>query len=130
MKKIVMTLFTVALLTFGIFSNSSEALAMTSKGAIKFQTDANTYSKHATSIVVTGTVPSKYEVNWGVTVFLENKKGDIVKYIVVDRHNVRNFKVSFLTKNIPAGKYDVQVALTWGTQTHIGELKHYITVQH
>ncbi len=74
MKKIVMTLFTVALLTFGIFSNSSEALAMTSKGAIKFQTDANTYSKHATSIVVTGTVPTKYEVNEGVNVLLVNKK--------------------------------------------------------
>ena len=124
-----MTLFTVALLTFGIFSNSSEALAMTSKGAIKFQTDANTYSKHATSIVVTGTM-SNHELNWGVTVFLENKKGKLVKVIDVNGHNIRSFKVSFLTKNIPAGKYDVQVALTWGTQTHIGELKHYITVQH
>ncbi|PAD65827.1 hypothetical protein CHH79_02290 [Bacillus siamensis] len=129
MKKIVMTLFTAALLTFGIFSNSSEALAMTSKGAIKFQTDANTYSKHATSIVVTGTM-SNHELNWGVTVFLENKKGKLIKVIDVDRHNIRSFKVSFLTKNIPAGKYDVQVASTWGTQTYIGELKHYITVQH
>ncbi|UUI54158.1 hypothetical protein [Bacillus velezensis] len=130
MKKIVMTLFTVALLTFGIFSNSSEALAMTSKGAIKFQTDANTYSKHATSIVVTGTVPSKYEVNWGVNVLLVNKKRDVVKDIYVNGRNIRSFKVSFLTKNIPAGKYDVVVALTWGNQTHRGELKHYITVQH
>ncbi|MBY8912419.1 hypothetical protein KY305_06540 [Bacillus sp. YC2] len=130
MKKIVMTLFTVALLTFGIFSNSSEALAMTSKGAIKFQTDANTYSKHATSIVVTGTVPTKYEVNWGVRVLLVNKKGDVVKDIDVNGRNIRSFKVSFLTKNIPAGKYDVVVALTWGNQTHRGELKHYITVQH
>ncbi|AGF27990.1 hypothetical protein WYY_12715 [Bacillus velezensis M27] len=129
MKKIVMTLFTVALLTFGIFSNSSEALAMTSKGAIKFQTDANTYSKHATSIVVTGTM-SNHELNWGVTVFLENKKGKLVKVIDVNGHNIRSFKVSFLTKNIPAGKYDVQVASTWGTRTYIGELKHYITVQH
>ncbi|ASF28602.1 MULTISPECIES: hypothetical protein [Bacillus amyloliquefaciens group] len=130
MKKIVMTLLTAALLTLGIFSNSSEAFAMTSKGAFKFQTDANTYSKHATSIVVTGTVPSKYEVNWGLRVLLVNKKGDVVKDIDVDGRNIRSFKVSFLTKNIPAGKYDVVVALTWGTQTHRGELKHYITVQH
>ncbi|CCG49330.1 hypothetical protein BANAU_1309 [Bacillus velezensis YAU B9601-Y2] len=130
LKKIVMTLFTVALLTFGIFSNSSEALAMTSKGAIKFQTDANTYSKHATSIVVTGTVPAKYEVNWGVNVLLVNKKRDVVKDIYVNGRNIRSFKVSFLTKNIPAGKYDVVVALTWGNQTHRGELKHYITVKH
>lgn len=89
-----MTLFTVALLTSGIFSNSSEALAMTSKGAIKFQTDANTYSKHATSIVVTGTM-SNHELNWGVTVFLENKKGKLVKVIDVNGHNIRSFKVSF-----------------------------------
>ncbi len=129
LKKIVMTLFTVALLTFGIFSNSSEALAMTSKGAIKFQTDANTYSKHATSIVVTGTM-SNHELNEGVVVDLLNKKGDSVKYIVVDGRNIRSFKVSFLTKNIPAGKYDVMVATTWGNQTHRGVLKHYITVQH
>ena len=58
-------------LGFGIFSNSSEALAMTSKGAIKFQTDANTYSKHATSIVVTGTM-SNHELNEGVVVDLLN----------------------------------------------------------
>ncbi len=131
LKKIVMTLFTVALLTFGVFSNSSEALAMTSKGAIKFQTDANTYSKHATSIVVTGTVSTRYaEVNRGVNVLLVNKKRDVVKDIYVNGRNIRSFKVSFLTKNIPAGKYDVVVALTWGNQTHRGELKHYITVQH
>ncbi|MCY8989383.1 hypothetical protein [Bacillus atrophaeus] len=131
MKKIVMTLFTAALLTFGIFSNSSEALAMTSKGAIKFQTDANTYSKHATSIVVTGTMPKRYsELNNGVTVSLLNKKGKLVKFIDVDRRNIRSFRVSFSTKNIPAGKYDVLVATTWGHQTSSGVLKHYITVQH
>ncbi|WP_277714646.1 hypothetical protein [Bacillus atrophaeus] len=131
MKKIVMTLFTAALLTFGIFSNSSEALAMTSKGAIKFQTDANTYSKHATSIVVTGTMPKRLsELNNGVTVSLINKKGKLVKFIDVDRRNIRSFRVSFSTKNIPAGKYDVLVATTWGHQTFSGVLKHYITVQH
>ncbi|MGG3437235.1 hypothetical protein ABER96_09985 [Bacillus subtilis] len=131
MKKIVMTLFIAALLTLGIFSNSSEALAMTSKGAIKFQTDANTYSKHATSIVVTGTMSGRHaELNNGVAVSLINKKGKLVKFIDVDRRNIRSFRVSFSTKNIPAGKYDVQVATTWGHQTFIGELKHYITVQH
>lgn len=129
LKKIVMTLFTVALLTFGVFSNSSEAFAMTSKGAIKFQTDANTYSKHATSIVVTGTM-SNHELNEGVVVDLLNKKGDSVKYTIVNGRNIRSFKVSFSTKNIPAGKYDVMVATTWGNQTHRGVLKHYITVQH
>ncbi|MCY7843879.1 hypothetical protein MOB49_08630 [Bacillus haynesii] len=131
MKKIVMTLFTTTLLMFVFFAGSSEAFAMTSKGAINFQTDANTYSKRATSIVVTGTMPKKYsKLNNGVTVFLVNKKGETVKSIASDRGNIRSFRVSFSTRNIPAGKYDVHVATTWGTRTLVGELKHYITVQH
>ncbi|MDI5788306.1 hypothetical protein PO124_07375 [Bacillus licheniformis] len=36
------------------FAGSTEAFAMPSKGAVKFRTDANTYTKSATSIVVTG----------------------------------------------------------------------------
>lgn len=56
MKKLVMTLFTAALLGVAIFAGGSEALAMDSKGTIKFKTDANTYTKSATSIVVTGTL--------------------------------------------------------------------------
>ncbi|MCY7789452.1 hypothetical protein [Bacillus haynesii] len=131
MKKIVTTLFTATFLAFLFFAGSSEAFAMTSKGMIKFQTDANTYSKRATSIVVTGTMPQpKFQLNNGCIVALINKKGKMVKYIDVDKPNIRSFRVSFSTKNIPAGKYDVTVTTTWGNQTHRSVLKHYITVQH
>ncbi|AGN38219.1 hypothetical protein OIO07_02350 [Bacillus paralicheniformis] len=127
MKKNVMTLFTTTLLVFVFFAGSSEAFAMTSKGAINFQTDANTYSKRATSIVVTGTLD---RLNNGAGVFLVNKAGKTVKYTFTGCCNKRSFRVSFSTKNIPAGKYDVIVSTDWGTRNYIGELKHYITVQH
>ncbi|MED1129971.1 hypothetical protein QNH18_19850 [Bacillus paralicheniformis] len=127
MKRIVMTLFTTTLLVFVFFTGSSDAFAMTSKGAIKFQTDANTYSKRATSIVVTGTLD---RLNNGAGVYLVNKAGKTVKYASVDCCNKRSFRVSFSTKSIPAGKYDVIVTTNWGTRNYIGELKHYITVQH
>ncbi|GIN65166.1 hypothetical protein CHCC20335_0613 [Bacillus paralicheniformis] len=44
---------------------------MHSKGAIKFKTDANTYSKHAISIVVTGTLREDNDI--GYTVLLYKK---------------------------------------------------------
>ncbi|ASB91245.1 hypothetical protein OZL92_15635 [Bacillus sonorensis] len=130
MKKIVMMLFTAVLLAVACFAGSSEAFAMTSKGAIQFKTDANTYSKHATSIVVTGTLAR--DLDNGYTVFLYKKgKTAPVKMIDVD-HSIgtRSFRAVFSTKNIPAGKYDVIVAQSWAWKNWHGELKHYITVQH
>ncbi|MDA7025420.1 hypothetical protein PJ311_02195 [Bacillus sp. CLL-7-23] len=129
MKKIVTTLLTAVLLVSAFFIGSSEASAMTSKGTkyVNFHTDADTYSKHATSIVVTGTMKTP---NKGCLVLLINKKGDIVKYIQHYIRNTRSFRVSFLTKDLPAGKYDVVVQAPLGPNTFKRELKHYITVQH
>ncbi|MEK5503668.1 hypothetical protein [Bacillus sp. FSL M8-0168] len=130
MKKIAMPLFTAALLLVACFAGNSEAFAMNSKGAIKFKTDANTYSKHATSIVVTGTL--REDNDNGYVVYLYKKgRTTPVKMIDVDHKiGTRNFKAVFSTKNIPAGKYDVIVAQSWGYKDWHGELQHYITVQH
>ncbi|MBJ7572883.1 hypothetical protein O0R52_03260 [Bacillus halotolerans] len=129
MKKLVMTLFTVALLGVVIFAGGSEALAMDSKGTIKFKTDANTYTKRATSIVVTGTLAR--DLDNGFAVILSNNKGKVITRKDF-WHSIgsRNFRVSFSTRNLPAGKYDVHVAQDWGGRYWSGELKHYITVQH
>lgn len=55
-----------------------------------------------------------YELNEGVVVDFLNKKGDLVKYIIVNGCNICSFKVSFLIKNILVGKYDVMVVMIWG----------------
>ncbi|AGF28789.1 hypothetical protein WYY_16442 [Bacillus velezensis M27] len=129
MKKLVMTLFTAALLGVAIFAGGSEALAMDSKGTIKFKTDANTYTKRATSIVVTGTLAK--DLDNGFSVIILNNKGKVIaRKDILHSIGSRNFRVSFSTKNLPAGKYDVQVGQDWGGRYWSGELKHYITVQH
>lgn len=128
MKKLVMTLFT-ALLGVIIFAGGSEAFAMDSKGTIKFKTDANTYTKRATSIVVTGTLAR--DLDNGFSVIILNNKGKVIaRKDILHSIGSRNFRVSFSTKNLPAGKYDVQVGQEWGGRYWSGELKHYITVQH
>ncbi|WP_414596489.1 hypothetical protein [Bacillus swezeyi] len=110
-----------------LFSVSTEAFAMPSKGAVKFRTDANTYTKSATSIVVTGRSPVTGTM---IAVRLLNKKGNVLIYR--DVHLTRgksHFRVSFPTKKLKPGKYDVWVDAVKGKRWH-GELKRYIVIKH
>ncbi|MDA1476656.1 hypothetical protein [Bacillus changyiensis] len=131
MKKIVTTLLTAVLLVSAFFIGSSEASAMTSKGRIHFETDANTYTKRATSIVVRGTLEHRTSsIFTDATVYLRTQYGHIVRRININAGKSYKFKVSFSTKNLSPGKYDVEVWQRSGVQVIHGELNHYITVQH
>lgn len=100
------------------------AYAMDSKGTsvIAFHTDANTYSKNATTIDVIGN--SKYG---GVTISLY-KKGDKNFYKRIDVNRNGKYKVSFSLKGLKSGLYDVHVNAEWGYKSFHAELKHYIKV--
>ncbi|EFI83679.1 hypothetical protein [Listeria grayi] len=100
------------------------AYAMESKGSsrVAFHTDANTYSKKATTIVVRGKATGA-----GVQVSLMKKGSNkILKYISVQ--NKETYKVSFSLKGLKSGKYDIIVNGEWGYGSFHAELKHYLTV--
>ncbi|WP_240486323.1 hypothetical protein [Bacillus haynesii] len=72
MKMLKKAVLIAAVFLLAAFAGSTEAFAMPSKGAVKFRTDANTYMKSATSIVVTGKSPVTGTM---IAVRLINKKG-------------------------------------------------------
>ncbi|MEC1259711.1 hypothetical protein P9D34_04455 [Bacillus swezeyi] len=127
MKVFTRAFIIAAIFIVPLFSASTEAFAMPSKGAVKFRTDANTYTKSATSIVVTGRSPVTGTM---IAVRLLNKKGNVMIYR--DVHLTRgkpHFRVSFPTKKLKPGKYDVWVDAVRGKRWH-GELKYYIVIKH
>ncbi|MCY7799594.1 MULTISPECIES: hypothetical protein [Bacillus] len=127
MKVAIRALVLAVILIGQFFFDSTEAFAMPSKGAVKFRTDANTYTKSATSIVVTGKSPVTGTM---IAVRLINKKGTVLIYR--DVHLTRgkpHFRVSFPTKKLKPGKYDVWVDAVKGKKWH-GELKRYIVIKH
>ncbi|MBC1209315.1 hypothetical protein HB815_00105 [Listeria booriae] len=125
-KRALSCLLIVTFILVGVFSlSSTEAFAMGSKGSsnLKFQTDANNYSKNATSIVVTGFSPNSN----GVLVMLY-KKGNNTPIKQIETFNYGNYKVSFLLKGLSAGKYDIHVDTYWGPQRYHSELTNYLNV--
>ncbi|MCY8076687.1 hypothetical protein [Bacillus haynesii] len=127
MKILKKAVLIAAVFLLAAFAGSTEAFAMPSKGAVKFRTDANTYMKSATSIVVTGKSPVTGTM---IAVRLINKKGTVLIYR--DVHLTRgkpHFRVSFPTKKLKPGKYDVWVDAVKGKKWH-GELKRYIVIKH
>ncbi|WP_246369214.1 hypothetical protein [Listeria rustica] len=126
-KKFLPFLLIVGLVFAGVLGvSSTEAFAMGSKGSsnLKFQTDANNYSKNATSIVVTGVSPTSN----GVLVMLY-KKGNNTPIKQIETFKYGNYKVSFSLKGLSAGKYDVHVDTYWGPQRYHSELTNYLNVQ-
>ncbi|QHZ49006.1 MULTISPECIES: hypothetical protein [Bacillus] len=126
MKFKIRAMFIVVIFLLGALAGSPKALAMPSKGAVKFRTDANTYSKNASSIVVTGKSPVTGAM---ISVRLINKKGKVLLYkdIYLARGKA-HFRVSFPTKRLKSGKYDVWVDVIKDRKWH-GELKRYINVK-
>ncbi|MBC1501799.1 hypothetical protein HB943_14450 [Listeria weihenstephanensis] len=106
--------------------STTKAFAMGSKGSsnLKFQTDANNYSKNATSIVVTGVSPNSN----GVLVMLY-KKGNNTPVKEVETFTRGNYRISFSLKGLSAGKYDVHVDTYWGAISYRSELTNYLNVQ-
>ncbi|MEB6547498.1 hypothetical protein MXL46_00065 [Heyndrickxia sporothermodurans] len=108
-----------------LFSFSTNAFAMGYKGdpQVAFHTDADVYSKSATTIDVIGKSPNSE----GVTIELL-KKGDSKFYKRIDLDVVGNYKASFSLKGLTSGKYDVHVLGGWGSTYWKAELTHYLTV--
>lgn len=134
-KRVLPFLLATVFVMVGVFSISSiEAFAMNSKGDanIAFHTDANTYSKNATTIDVYGICNSK-----GVSVELYRKGNNKAIKIndVNSGYNYNkitggfNYKTSFSLKGLPAGQYDVCVYGSWSWKDYRAELQHYLTVQ-
>ncbi|MBC1777405.1 hypothetical protein [Listeria booriae] len=134
-KKVLPYLLTAVLVMVGVFSiSSTEAFAMNSKGSsqIAFHTDANTYSKNATTIDVYGLCNSD-----GVSVELYRKGNnkavkinDVYKgFTYNSKLRTYQYKTSFALKGLPAGQYDVCVYGSWGSNWYRAELQHYLTVQ-
>ncbi|MBC1456496.1 hypothetical protein HB850_01930 [Listeria newyorkensis] len=106
--------------------SSTEAFAMASKGSslVAFHTDANTYSKNATTIDVIGVSPNSNPIS--VELY---KKGDSKFYKCINVYKRGSYKVSFSLKGLKAGQYDVWVNGSWGSNWYRAELQHYLTVQ-
>ncbi|MBC6300088.1 hypothetical protein [Listeria booriae] len=124
-KKVLPFLLIVGLVFSGVLGiSSTKAFAMDSKGSSKvaFHTDANTYSKNATTIVV-------YGLNPNVTSVELYKKGNNKAVKILSVYDVQNYKVSFSLKGLSAGQYDVCVYSSWASARYAAELKHYLTVQ-
>lgn len=126
-KRVLPFLLIVGFVFAGVLGvSSTEAFAMASKGSseIAFHTDANTYTKTATTIDVYGISNSSN----GVSVELYKKgNNNAVKIISVDRKG--SYKVSFPLKGLSAGQYDVCVYGSWSWKDYRAELQHYLTVQ-
>ncbi|KEK22510.1 hypothetical protein [Bacillus gaemokensis] len=125
MKKFGQSVLAAGILCSGLLFGTSDAFAMGSKGSISFSTDANTYSRNATSIDVSGQAPPG-----GCVLELVSKGGDVVKRIDVDAGiNGKWFNESFYLNGVSAGQYDVVANGAWGSErTYHGELTAYITV--
>ncbi|MBC1777404.1 hypothetical protein HCC18_03485 [Listeria booriae] len=106
-------------------SSSTKAFAMSSKGSSKiaFHTDANNYSKSATTIDVTGTNP------FDALVVELYKKGDSKFYKRIDVYKYGTYKVSFSLKGLKSGQYDVHVNSSWSYLSFHAELTNYLNVQ-
>ncbi|MBC1799705.1 hypothetical protein [Listeria booriae] len=126
-KRVLPYLLITAIVLVGMFSfSSTKAFAMDSKGSsqVAFHTDANTYSKYATTIDVIGTN------NHSDAISIElYKKGDSKFYKRIDYYKSGSYRVSFSLKGLKAGQYDVWVNGGWADRYYHAELKHYITVQ-
>ncbi|MBC1888404.1 hypothetical protein HCA63_08570 [Listeria booriae] len=134
-KRVLPYLLITVFVLVGVFSiSSTSAFAMNSKGdaSIAFHTDANTYTKTATTIDVYGICNSK-----GVSVELY-RKGNNKAIKINDVYKGFNYnkvtggfsyKTSFSLKGLPAGQYDVCVYGSWGWKDYRAELQHYLTVQ-
>lgn len=128
MKKLGKTLLTTCILTSGILFGASDAFAIGSKGNsnMGFSTDANVYSKRATSIDVSGWTSAG-----NVAIELVKKGGK-----VVDRRDVYfgrtggRFNVSFPTRNLETGLYDIHVSGGWGAHYYHRELTNYLKVNY
>ncbi|MBC6315321.1 hypothetical protein HCJ54_06645 [Listeria grandensis] len=105
--------------------SSTKAFAMGSKGSsnIAFHTDANNYSKSATTIDVTGNSP------YGAVVVELYKKGDSKFYKRIDVNKRGTYKVSFSLKGLKSGQYDVHVNTDWSYLAFHAELTNYLNVQ-
>lgn len=125
MKKLGQTMLAGIILSSGLLFGTSDAFAMGSKGSISFSTDANNYSRSATSIDVSGQAPPG-----GCVLELVRKGGSVVKRIDVDAGiNGKWFNVSFSLSGVPAGQYDVVANGDWGSSRHYhGELTNYLNV--
>ncbi|WP_430534314.1 hypothetical protein [Listeria rocourtiae] len=125
-KRILPFLLIVGLVFAGVLGvSSTEAFAMASKGASKiaFHTDANNYSKTATTIDVIGKNP------FDAVVVELYKKGDPKFYKRIDVYKAGTYKVSFSLKGLKAGQYDVHVNSDWSYLAFHAELTHYLNVQ-
>lgn len=104
-----------------------QAFAMSSKGNAKvaFHTDANTYSKKATTIVVTGKCITSPISGTVVELY---KKGNPNSIKRIDIWKGSTYTVSFKLKGLSSGLYDVKVASGWADRDYRAELKHYLKV--
>ncbi|WP_459499449.1 hypothetical protein [Bacillus sp. C1] len=121
MKKLGKTILSGIILSSGLLFGTSDAFAMGSKGQINFRTDANVYSKSATSIDVTGYVPYPNSV-------VELYGKDNGEYERIELYRAGNFSVHFNTRGLKSGLYDVKVASDTGGVHLTGELTNYLRV--
>ncbi|WP_036081639.1 hypothetical protein [Listeria cornellensis] len=126
-KRVLPFLLIVGLVFAGVLGvSSTKAFAMNSKGSsqVAFHTDANTYSKNATTIDVIGVSPNSNAIS--VELY---KKGDSKFYKSINVYKRGPYRVSFSLKGLKAGQYDVWVNGGWGSVPYRAVLQHYLTVQ-
>ncbi|KEK21659.1 hypothetical protein [Bacillus gaemokensis] len=128
MKKLGKTILSGIILSSGLLFGTSDAFAMGSKGSgnMGFSTDANVYSRNATSIDVSGWTSAG-----NVAIELVTQGGNVVaredRYFGVDGGS---FNVSFPTRGLSTGLYDVHVNGGWGANYYHRELTSYLKVNY
>ncbi|AQY51156.1 hypothetical protein [Paenilisteria weihenstephanensis] len=126
-KRVLPFLLIIGFVFAGVLGvSSTKAFAMNSKGSsqVAFHTDANTYSKNATTIDVIG----RNDHSEAISIELY-KKGDSKFYKRIDLYKSGAYKVSFSLKGLKAGQYDVWVNGGWADRSYRAVLQHYLTVQ-